>query len=88
LLLPKQPLKLQCFKGPFSHAFNVNFNVKNRDYDSGTYNKIVIYATSELSNTFFYEKENLPLERSQCAIRRVKKRYFTNEMHTKFFWRP
>jgi hypothetical protein len=27
---------------------------------------------------FFYEKE----------IRRVKKRYFTNELHTKIFWRP
>jgi hypothetical protein len=31
---------------------------------------------------FFYEKENLPLERSECANPPSKKRYFTNELHT------
>jgi hypothetical protein len=36
----------------------------------------------------FYDKEKLPHERSECAIRGVKKGYFTNELHAKMFWRP
>jgi hypothetical protein len=38
---------------------------------------IVIYATSESSNTFFYEKKNLPLERSECANPPSKKNDYT-----------
>jgi hypothetical protein len=35
---------------------------------------------------FFYEKENLPLEQSECAnLPSKKKKYFTNELHTKNF---
>jgi hypothetical protein len=37
---------------------------------------------------FFYEKENLRSSEASAQIRRVKKGYFTNELHTKIFWRP
>jgi hypothetical protein len=36
---------------------------------------------------FFTRRKICRSSEASAQIRRVKKRYFTNELHTKFFWR-
>jgi hypothetical protein len=40
----------------------------------------------QVSKVILFLREGKFAARAQ--IRRVKKRYFTNELHTTFFWRP
>jgi hypothetical protein len=37
---------------------------------------------------FFTGRKICRSSEASAQIRRVKKRYFTNELHTKIFWRP